>query len=94
MRPIPAVVAGNVLIDHPLCLFRGTITDFRYPFTFETSKESFHQRIVPAVASATHALFQAVTPQMLTKVGAGKVAALIGVEQNPLRLAARLIRTA
>lgn len=94
MRSKLAVVAADVPIDHSLCLFKRTIADFWYPLTLQTSKESLHWRIVPAIASATHALLKAVAPQMLAKVGAGKVAALIGVKQNALRLATRLIRTA
>ena len=52
------------------------------PFGFETAEESFHDRVVPAVAAPAHALRDAIVTQLAGESFARVLGALIGMEEQ------------
>lgn len=71
----------------------GTVVPtFWHPFSLETSEETLHRSIVPAVASAAHALRHSVPPEMTTVGLACVMTALIGMKQHVFRTASGLVR--
>lgn len=88
----PVVVIHQVVADIPFRFPQTHVTRRRKPLRLQTPEQPLHRRIVPAVATPTHALGHAITPQPLPKYPAAVLAALVGVKQHARRAAPLLIR--
>lgn len=62
----------------------------RDPLRFQTSEKTLHRSVIPAVATAAHALFDPLAPQHLAELDAGVMTALVGVKHQLLWAATRL----
>lgn len=58
---------------------------FRHPLCFQASENALHRCVIPAVATAAHALFDPVAPQYLPELDAGVMATLVRVKHQLLR---------
>lgn len=70
MGSYPVVMIHQVLANVSLSLLSGQVARDRYPLCFQAAKHPLHRRIIPAVASAAHALAHAVAPQSLAELTA------------------------
>lgn len=92
MRAQPVVVIHQVVADIPLGFPQAHVPRGRKPFRLEAPEQPLHRRVIPAVATPTHALGHAIAPQPLPKYPAAVLAALVGVKQHARRAAPLLIR--
>ena len=92
MGSYPVVMIHQVLANVSLSLLSGQVARDRYPLCFQAAKHPLHRRIIPAVASAAHALAHAVAPQSLAELTATILRSLIGVKQQPLGLSTLFVR--
>jgi hypothetical protein len=74
------IVILHIGSDVVLAFFIIFIAAPRHPLCLETSKKSFHRGVIPTISFATHALFNAVSPEALPKGFACVVAPLVRVK--------------
>ncbi len=71
------VVVTRQIAQHVrLSLAFAGIAVFRHPLRFQASEKTFHRCVIPAVAPATHALFDPVAAQHLAEPDAGVMGGL------------------
>jgi len=91
MRSNSIVVVRQISHHVRLRFIDVTVALLRDPLGFQASKESLHRRIIPAVATPTHALFDLVLPQTLAKGQACVMASLVRMKHDTLGMASRLV---
>jgi hypothetical protein len=79
------------MADIPLSLLDRRVAHGRYPLGFQAPEHPLHRRIIPTISSPAHALTHAISPKALAKTPASIVRALVGVEQQTLRLPSLLV---
>ena len=79
------------MTDIPLSLLDRRVAHGRYPLGFQAPEHPLHRRIIPTISSPAHALTHAISPKALTKTPASILRALVGVEQQTLRLPSLLV---
>ena len=88
--PLLVVVTRQIAQHVRLSLPLAGIAVLRHPLRFQASEKTLHRCVIPAVATAAHALFDPVAPQHLAKLDAGVMTALVGVKHQLLWAATRL----
>jgi len=83
-----AIIEGlDVLVDLGRGDLPGPVDAFPNPLLLQAAKKGFGHRIIPTVATPTHAGFQVMRPAEAPPRIAAKLGTLIGVNQDMLRLA-------
>ena len=87
--PARGIVEALDVIEHVLpCLVAREVGFARDPFGLQRGEEVLHRSIVPAVAGPTHQGSYAIVGHQPLELLAGKLAALVRVMQQRIRLAA------
>ena len=90
MWPLSVVIPHQIVADILPSCSQTLIAHRRHPLCFQTPEQALHWRVVPAIASATHALHHAVAPKPLPELAADILRPLIRMEHELLRTSSLL----
>src|SRR5690554_4316169 len=90
MWPLSVVIPHQIAADILPGCRQTLIAHRRHPLCFQTPEQALHWRVVPAIASATHALHHAVAPKPLPELAADILRPLIRMEHELLRTSSLL----